>query len=314
MRVSICMITYNHEAYIEKAIKSVLSQNTDFQYELVVSNDASTDGTHKIIESIISNHPKAHNIKYINYKENVGMMKNYLSALKSCAGKYIAICDGDDYWMNDDKLQMQYDFMEDNSNFNIVYTLNKVLYDNNELVDNKIKPINNRVAGANDLIEGNFITASSAMFRNVIQDIQFSSWMYSSPYGDWPMYLLLTRKGEKIKCLLHQTLVYRKNVGVISKMKQNNISILQSNYDMLSKMSNDENYIALKEQIRSKLYQLELSFIKHFNRNREYRSALKKMKESKQYNVENKVKSMTMFKIYLKSFFEGFFHIERQIR
>ncbi len=301
------MITYNHEAYIEKAIKSVLSQNTNFQYELVISNDASTDGTSKLIEGIINSHPKASNIKYINHKENVGMMKNYLNALKACTGEYIALCDGDDYWINDDKLQMQADFLESNSGFNIVYTLNKILHDNNELVDNKTKPINNRVADVKDLIEGNFITASSTMFRNVIQDIQFSPWMYSSPYGDWPTYLLLTRRGEKIKCLKHRTLVYRKNVGVISKMKQENISILQSNYDMLSKMSNDENYMELKELINDKLYLLELSFIKHFNRNKEYRAAFEKIKELKGYNVKNKAKNITIFKIYLKSFFKGLF-------
>ena len=257
MKVSICMITYNHENYIVKAINSVLSQETNFNYELIISNDCSNDKTHSIIVNLINNHPKSKFIKYINHKENIGMMKNFISTLKTCKGKYIALCDGDDYWIDNNKIQMQVDYLDNHFDFNIVYTLNKILL-KNKLVDNKIKPINNKVTKVKNVIDGNFIPASSVMFRNIIDKIKFSSWIYESPYGDWPLYIFLTQKGEKIKCLHFQSLVYRKNIGVISNMKQSNISILQSDYNMFSNMLNDKNLVNVHKLIERKLYALEI--------------------------------------------------------
>ena len=89
MKLSVCMITYNHEKYIQKAIESVLMQETDFEYELVISNDNSTDTTHEIIEKLISEHPKSSNIRYINRKENIGMINNSKETLQECKGEFI---------------------------------------------------------------------------------------------------------------------------------------------------------------------------------------------------------------------------------
>ncbi len=299
------MITYNHEAYIEQAISSILSQNTTFNYELVIANDCSTDNTHNIIETIIKEHPKGNYIKYINHQTNVGMMKNFISTLIACSGKYIAICDGDDYWIHDDKLQMQVDFLEENLDFNIVYTLNKIHYNTDEIVDNPVKPINLKDAEVKDLVARNFIPASSVMFRNSIKQINFAPWIYSSPYGDWPLALLLTKNGEKIKCLQHQTLAYRKNVGVISQMKAKEMSLLQANYSMFSKIVKDDNYSTIKPLVQYRLYRFELSLIKTYNKNRKYKAAFSKLKQLKQYTVDNKLSRLELIKLYIISFFKG---------
>ncbi len=305
MKVSVCMITYNHEAYIEKAINSVLSQNTNFDYELIVSNDCSKDATDIIISQIIEKHPNNDKIKYICHKKNVGMMKNFISTLQEAKGEYIAICDGDDYWIDDNKLQMQVDFLEQNPNFNIVYTLNKILYNTGEIVENKIKPINQRITDVKDLVNDNFISASSVLYRNLISKTQFLPWIYSSPYGDWPTYLLLSKSGAKIKCLLHYTLVYRKNVGVMSKIQQNNVSIFQTSYNMFSQIFKDENYNDIKNIVEQKLYLLEISLIKLNNKNRDYRKAYVGMKNLKNYTIKNKIKTISILKIYFKSLTEG---------
>ena len=106
--VSVCMITYNHESFISEAIKSVLSQQVDFSLEVVISNDCSTDNTHRIIEELIKSNTNL-NIKfsYTNQKSNLGVMSNFIFALKKCQGKYIALCEGDDYWIDKGKLQKQ---------------------------------------------------------------------------------------------------------------------------------------------------------------------------------------------------------------
>ncbi|MFN6373756.1 MAG: glycosyltransferase family 2 protein, partial [Chitinophagia bacterium] len=96
--VSVLMITYNHEKYIEEAIRGILMQQVDFHVELLICNDASTDNTNKLIESCILSNSSQLTITYNHHKQNIGMMANFIFGLKHCKGKYIALCEGDDYW------------------------------------------------------------------------------------------------------------------------------------------------------------------------------------------------------------------------
>ena len=81
LKVSVCMITYNHANYIEKAIESILSQIGDFEIELVIANDNSPDNTDEIIRKYIQNNNTKHKIKYIHNTQNIGMMPNFIFAL-----------------------------------------------------------------------------------------------------------------------------------------------------------------------------------------------------------------------------------------
>ena len=113
--VSISMVTYNQEQYIEEAIINALNQKVNFNFELVISDDCSNDNTPLIIESIIKRHPKSKLIRYVRHKKNNGMIENFLWNINNCKGKYIAICEGDDYWSDKNKLQMQVNFLENNT-------------------------------------------------------------------------------------------------------------------------------------------------------------------------------------------------------
>ncbi len=113
MKLSVCCITHNHELFIAAAIKSFLKQKTNFEYEIVIANDASTDSTHEIIEHFRKEYPKI--IRYYNHDKNIGMIPNLKLALQACSEKYIALCEGDDYWTDDYKLQEQVDFLEKHS-------------------------------------------------------------------------------------------------------------------------------------------------------------------------------------------------------
>jgi len=108
--VSVKMLTYNHEPYIAQAIGGVLIQETDFPIELVIGEDCSTDGTRKIVFDYQKKHPDI--IRVITSDHNVGMHKNSKRVTKACRGKYIAFCEGDDYWHHPKKLQMQVDYLE----------------------------------------------------------------------------------------------------------------------------------------------------------------------------------------------------------
>ena len=113
--VSICSTTYNLENYIGEAIESWLNQKTNFQFEIVICDDCSKDGTILTIEKYIEKYPYI--IRLLTTDVNLGMMPNYIKSLKAARGKYIAVCDGDDYWIDTNKLQMQIDFLESNPDF-----------------------------------------------------------------------------------------------------------------------------------------------------------------------------------------------------
>ena len=95
--LSILMITYNHESYIEQAIKGVFSQKVNFPVEFVISNDCSTDKTHQKIEEILKDATNGFVVRYYNHEDNLGMMRNFSFAINECKGKYIAYFEGDDY-------------------------------------------------------------------------------------------------------------------------------------------------------------------------------------------------------------------------
>jgi len=110
--LSVFMTTYNHEEYIAEALDSVLMQEVDFDYEIVIGEDCSTDNTRKILLDYQKKYPDK--IKLILHEKNVGMQKNSEFVKAKCTGKYMAILDGDDYWIDSNKLQLQVDYMEKN--------------------------------------------------------------------------------------------------------------------------------------------------------------------------------------------------------
>lgn len=107
--VSVCCLAYKHEKYISQAIDSFVMQQTNFQFEIVIGEDCSPDRTRKIIQQYADRYP--HLIKPIFHQENVGAINNFLSVISQCKGTFVAICEGDDYWTDPCKLQVQVDAM-----------------------------------------------------------------------------------------------------------------------------------------------------------------------------------------------------------
>ncbi|PTS92382.1 hypothetical protein DBR27_19765, partial [Flavobacterium sp. HMWF030] len=120
--VSVCVITYGHEKYIEQTIDGILMQEVDFDFELIISNDCSPDQTDEVVKSYLKDHPKSNKVKYFSHKKNMGAYQNFVFSLENSNGKYIALCEGDDYWTNPLKLQKQVDFLESNPDFSICFT------------------------------------------------------------------------------------------------------------------------------------------------------------------------------------------------
>lgn len=113
--VSVIMLTYNHAPYLKEAIEGVMRQKTNFEFELIICNDASPDHSNKIIKPFEEKYPDI--IRYFYHEKNIGFEENQRFAFKQCIGKYVAYCEGDDYWTDENKLQFQFDFLENNPEF-----------------------------------------------------------------------------------------------------------------------------------------------------------------------------------------------------
>lgn len=108
--VSVCMTTYNHEAYIGEAIESVLAQQAPFGVELVIGEDCSTDRTAEIVRACAAQYPDR--VRVVSGPANVGWRANYRRTFEACRGRYVAYLDGDDKWCDPQKLQMQVELLE----------------------------------------------------------------------------------------------------------------------------------------------------------------------------------------------------------
>lgn len=213
--VSICMITYNHEAFLQKAIEGVLMQKAAFSYELIIGEDCSIDQTRKICEEHAQKHPKV--IKLLSNEKNLGIIPNLIRTLKACSGKYIALCEGDDYWTDPLKLQKQVEFLEKHPECNYVFTNNKILKKDSNLADSQLNSIRiDEIVDLNFLLEKNIMPPTqTVMFRRSALPATWPEFFFIN--GDWALLFLLTHN-SKIGYLNECTAVYREGVGIISSV------------------------------------------------------------------------------------------------
>jgi len=169
--LSVVCITYNHEKFIAQAIDGFLMQKTDFPIEIIIHDDCSTDNTKKIIKNYANKYPEL--IKTIYQTENQYSQGNkpLKFILPLCRGKYIAQCEGDDFWVDSRKLQIQVDFLEANPDY-VISSHDAFIIDEsgNRLKDSKLPDEHKRDASCEDLILSKaWLLTMSWVFRNVIK-------------------------------------------------------------------------------------------------------------------------------------------------
>ena len=241
--VSICVQTYQHKNYIGKCIESILSQETNFTYEILIGEDDSKDGTREICENFAKLHPGKIKL-FLHKRENnieinggpTGRF-NFAYNLYSARGKYIALCEGDDYWTDPLKLQKQVNQFEERDDIIACYTnawqkiegkKETITYVNGKN-RNQIIPFS-QIA----LIGGGLFPTASLIFKNCIQ--KFPEFFFNSSSGDRALSLLLADKGD-FKYLSDITCIYRiHEKGVFtSKLgdKRKRINIYESNIKLI---------------------------------------------------------------------------------
>jgi glycosyltransferase involved in cell wall biosynthesis len=215
--VSVCMITYGHEKFIGQAIESVLMQQTNFAIELLIANDHSLDNTDQQIRHYIATHPKGHLIKYILREKNWQMMPNFINALQQCSGKYIALCEGDDYWTDPNKLQRQYDYIEQHPDIALVAHNFHILTQQQQIVLANTHPPHQEILqiSPQDFALRPFFQTASFFFRKTPTIEQLPKWYANVLAGDYFLVLFLAQHGN-IAYMTTPMSVYRKNPQSVS--------------------------------------------------------------------------------------------------
>lgn len=216
IKISACIITYNHEDFIIECLEGAISQKVNFEYEIVIGEDLSSDSTRQICINYVEKYPNL--IRFIRREKNLGMSGNWIKTIKECEGEYIALCEGDDYWTDSYKLQRQVDFLEANPDYAICYHKVQVLKNGVLEKDNITKKVPETTT-IKDLAKGNYIHTCSVVFRNNLFD-ELPGYFKKSPIGDYFLHMLNARYG-KIKFLDEFMGVYRLHeTSVWSSKKQ----------------------------------------------------------------------------------------------
>jgi len=190
--LSVCLITYNHGPYIKQAMDSILMQQVNFDWEIIIADDYSTDNTQEIILKYKKEYPDL--FRLIFQEKNVGPARNWLDLKYASKAKYIAYIEGDDYWTDAFKLQKQVDFLESNSEYSLschnAVKINSQGISTNEFV----LPTSEQVDySAHDLMRGQWILSCTICYRNVLG--RLPNEIFSTPNGDFFLSVLLGEHG-----------------------------------------------------------------------------------------------------------------------
>jgi glycosyltransferase involved in cell wall biosynthesis len=193
--VSVCVFTYNYQSYLSEAIESILCQETNFEIEILICDDCSTDNTFEIAQSYAEKYEGK--ISAFRNSTNIGGTKNWIKAIQACNGKYIALLDGDDYFSDPLKLQTQFDTLEDNNKLVLCFHSVDEIYDDAPEL-NKTVEFQNEIYSLSDfMLNGWFVRTSSTFFRNGVIPQTIPEWVHDYPYRfDTILHVFLCMHGE----------------------------------------------------------------------------------------------------------------------
>lgn len=271
LMVSIKCLVYNHAPYLRQCLEGFVMQKTNFRFEAIVHDDASTDGSVEIISEYAKKYPEI--IIPIYETENQyfkpdGSLKRIMNA--ACKGKYIAHCEGDDYWIDPLKLQKQVDFMESHQDYTLCGSNGLILWDNGihspKYFNNCFK---SRQVLLKELVDYWFFPTASLLYRREIND-NYPEWTKQIYSGDQTLILLNYNRGN-VYCLSDLTCVYRKsidNVYSISNKSDKTSLFVPKQHLLLYELFNEYTERKFSDVIDLKIKQLknEIKYLKQKNK------------------------------------------------
>lgn len=241
IKVSVCVLTYNQVQYIEQCLLSLIDQVVDFDFEIIVGDDCSTDGTSDIVRKIASQYPRI--VKAVVHPHNVGITNNYLHVHSLASGEYIAHVDGDDYALPG-KLQAQSDFLDMHPSYNIVW--HRMLVENPRtgvIVEDSINlsRINNAFIRKDIFRLITIGMNSSKMYRASVRNIELPDF----PLLDY--FANVEQVGEAYAGFVNSKPlgVYRTGIGIASSGNKTKVLLVQSFKVFLKKYKNSSDDISV---------------------------------------------------------------------
>ena len=204
--VSVCVTTYNHAPYLAKAVESFLAQRCDFEVEIILSDDCSVDSTPDICRSYAERYPDR--IRFITAPHNVGMRENYRRTLAAARGRYVALCDGDDWWCDEQKLARQVAVMEADAECGLCYTRSRRVQGEREW----LYPAGEMYTDFDNMLFNNTVENSSAVARKELVE-QYYREVQPELHPEWltddaPMWIWFAAK-SKLVAIDHPMAVHR---------------------------------------------------------------------------------------------------------
>lgn len=210
-KISIAVTVYNLEQCIERCINSILNQKMDFDYQIVVGDDCSTDNSRDILLKLKDEYPDK--IKLIFNSHNLGMQDNWFNIFEQCETKYIAIMDVDDYWIDPLKLQKQVDYLDTHPTFSMCATAAEQRFEFSNQKPNLFRASTKKKSyEVEDILQNNFIVVSSVVL--VRQYLNKPTDYKRYPWNDWPLWVELAKRGP---------IGYMKDVTTVYNIRDTNI-------------------------------------------------------------------------------------------
>lgn len=264
LKLSILVLAYNHGQFVEQAINSVLMQKKDFEYEIVIGEDCSTDNTRAIVESFQKQYPN--HIRLLLTETNLGMHSNLDRSLRACRGEYVAMLEADDFWLDSLKLQTQVAFMDAHPGCAYCFTGFTRVFENEQKSIYETPPGEHQNYTLEDLlVYGGFSRTCTIVFRRSLM-AEEPDWIKPLGMADYPMWIFLATQGS-IGYIAGNMAVYRVHLGGIWGGEQD----LKRRIIMIETLDAIDRYLRhnyssiLRRQITSRAYALSLLFVEQKN-------------------------------------------------
>jgi glycosyltransferase involved in cell wall biosynthesis len=195
LAVSVLVVTYNHARFVRQALDSAIAQRLPQPFEVLVSEDCSTDGTREIVQEYAERHP--HLVRLLLSERNLHSNEVVARGVRAARGRYVAVLDGDDYWTSDDKLAAQVAFLDVRPDVTICFHNVQVVDEHSQTTGRLWNaPGQPEVSGLHELLRGNFIATSSVVYRRAAVS-EIPAWYVGFfPVTDWPLHVLYAREGR----------------------------------------------------------------------------------------------------------------------
>lgn len=269
--VSVLVLTYNHQDFVEKALMGIINQQCTFELELIIANDFSQDNTDLVIRRVLEKHSNMFlRIRYICKNENVGVSQIVKETLFQCEGKYIAICEGDDFWTDCFKLEKQINFLNENTDYIICGS--RVIIDK---IDGKQQKSNKKIGQVNlkdSLYQNQFSTCSVVFRRQTELEAIFLNKFDEFYVKDWALWTSLLRFGKGYN-LIDLTATYNEHAnGKFSSITLEKKLL----FFLKDRMLMIYNFPDKRLLIKSYAYKILLSYLKKSILKKEYYTSLKR--------------------------------------